>query len=251
MNCKLFGKILLLSGMISMFGYAEQEEIKPPAKKIAIFTANRAEKEFNEQMPIFEDMLIAQISDLGFEVISREVVLSAVGDLLKKSEKNKLDALLDEQTSTLRLSQNLGADYILFATFMGMDRETRHVNARGVEYDNYTYTLRASCRILDGNTGASLTANMVEPSRTIQQTKYSQTVSEGVVRELLGKASKSMSTYFEQKNLEGSIRDVDLAKSQVGFGIVISLNEVNFPQAEIDSEGHVNNLYIHDHNQSI
>ena len=218
----------------------EEKEVfpdDPSAKKVAIFTANRAEAELNDQMPVFEDMLISQVADLGFEVISREVVLSATGDLLKTPAKNELDALLDDQTSSLRLAQNLGADYLLFASFVGLDTEVRNVKAYGVDYENQVFTLRGTYRILDGNTGGSLTAGMVEPSRAIQQTKHSQTSTTGLMRELLAKASKEMAASLKQKNAQ--IREVQVAKEQVEFQILAMLNGLSFPEAEVDAEGNV------------
>ncbi len=218
----------------------EQDQDSPQApatRKVAIFSANRAEAELNDQMPVFEDMITSQVTDLGFEVISREIVVGATGDLLKREKKNSLDALLDDQTSSLRLAQNLGADYLLFATFLGLDSEVRSVNAYGVKYDNQVFTLRGSYRILDGNTGGSLTAGMVEPSRTIQQTEHSQTATTGLMRELLAKASKEMAAGLKQKTAQ--IREVQVAKEQVQFQIGISLNDINFPQAEIDADGNV------------
>ncbi len=218
----------------------EEKEVFPDApsvKKVAIFVANRAEAELNDQMPIFEDMITAQVTDLGFEVISREAVLGATGDLLKTASQNKLDAMLSDQTSSLRLAQNLGADYLLFASFMGLDTEVRAVNAYNVKYDNQIFTLRGSYKILDGNTGGSLTAGMVEPSRTIQQTKHSKTSTTGLMRELLAKASKEMAASLKQKTAK--IREVTAKKGQVQFHVKASLNGVTFPEAQVDAAGNV------------
>lgn len=223
--------------VIETYGQTEAFPSEPTVRKVAIFTANRAEAELNDQMPVFEDMITSQVTDLGFEVISREVVLGAVGDLLKREKKNDLDTLLDDQTSFLRLAQNLGADYLLFASFMGLDTEVRSVNAYNVKYENQIFTLRGSYKILDGNTGGSLAAGMVEPSRTIQQTKHSQTSTTGLVRELLAKASKEMAGNLKQKTAQ--IREVQGAKDMVSFQIEVSLNDVNFPQAVIDEAGNV------------
>ncbi len=229
--------ILKSRTVIETFEHDQPAVQTPATRKVAIFTANRAEAELNDQMPVFEDMITSQVTDLGFEVISREVVLGAVGDLLKRSKKNDLDTLLDDQTSSLRLAQNLGADYLLFASFIGLDTEVRSVKAYGVEYDNQQFTLRGTYKILDGNTGGSLTAGMVDPSRTIQQSKGSQTAATGLVRELLAKASLEIAAGLRQK--AATIRDVQVAKEQVQFQIGISLNDLNFPQAEIDEAGNV------------
>ncbi len=254
---RLMSGVVVFCCLLARIGFSEDavQESSPPAKAVAVFTANRGDKEMNDQMPVFEDMLTAQVTDLGLGIISREVVVGAVGDLLKQDEDNKfvsavekllkgdgktdLDSMLGDQTSALRLAQNLGADYLLFASFMGMDEEIRHVNAYDVEYDNYIYTLRASYRVLDGNTGASLTAGMVEPSRTIQQTKHSQTITTGLVRELLSKACSEIGNGLQQKLAEGKVGEVSVNKELVEFSVTVSLNDVNFPQAEILSDGRV------------
>ncbi len=234
---KLIVTFCIFSFLLSAGYSAETNRILP--KKVAFFVANRGGSQLNDQMPLFEDMITAQITDLGFEVISQEIVVNVVGDLPEKLKKNELDSLLDDQISALRLSQNLGADYILFASLMGMDKEQHFVNAYGVRYKNETYTLRASYRILDGNTGESLIAGMMEPNRTIQQTKHSTINTTGVIHELLAKASRELASDLEQKNYQKRIREIGISKNQVELQIEINLNNVNFPQAEIDKKGYV------------
>jgi hypothetical protein len=230
--------VFFLIGSIAACGSAA-DVTSPASKKVAIFVANRAKAELNDQMPVFEDMVTSQVTDLGFEVISREVVLGAVDDLLRQSGRNSLDAMLDDRTSSLRLAQNLGADYLLFVSFIGMDHEKRAVKAYGVSYDNYVYTLRGTYRILDGNTGGSLTSGMVEPTRSIQQTEHSETSAPGLIRELLAKASRDIASSLDTKHAGGQIKEVRAAREQVEFQIAASLNEVSFPKAEIDAEGNV------------
>ena len=247
---RLFIVSCILGLIFSTGGAAESD---PPApKKCAVFIANRADSDLNDQMPVFEDMITSQVTGLGLEVISREVVLSAVGDLrkqdknvffdaisglLKQWKKEDLDAVLDDQTSALRLAQNLGADYLLFASFTGLDQEKRSVDAYGVNYENTMYTLRATYRILDGNTGGSLVSGMVEPTRTIQQTKHSQTSATGLMRELMAKASREIASGLSTQTAK--IRDVKVADEEVEFQVGVSLNDVNFPGAVIDENGRV------------
>jgi len=207
------------------------------SKTVAIFLANRADDSLNDQMPVFEDMITGQLTGHGFEILSREIVIDAVGDLLQVPVENAQDALLGDQTSALRLSQNLGADYLLFASFMGLDTETRSVNAYGVSYQNEIHTLRASYRILDGNTGASIAAGNVTPTRTIQQSAHSQTSAPGLIRELLDKASREIAANLRQQEAQGRIRTVQTEDAQVEFTVSVSLNDVNFPEVVINDDG--------------
>lgn len=235
-------KMYLLSkaSLIALISYTMLSPILSMAQdahKVAIFVANRAGAELNDQAPVFEDLLIANVADKGFEVISREMILNAAGDLLQVSEPNELDRALSDQTSALRLSQNLGADYLLLATLMGMDKETRTVNAYGVNYENQLHTLRTSYRILDGNSGASITAGTSNPTRSIQQSQHATTSVPGLIRELLDKAGSDIAAQLGIKSTEGRIRTVDLAKEQVSFEVVVSLSDVMFPEVDIDDSG--------------
>lgn len=210
------------------------EKIAAP-KKAAIFIANRADSVMDDQVAILEDMVISQVSDLGFDVISREIVIDAVGGLTPRGKQNGLDAVLDDQTSALRLAQNMGADYLLFVSLIGMDEEQRSVHAYGVNFNNEIYTLRATYRILDGNTGGSISAGMVNPERVIQQTKHSHTLADGLFHELLAKASREIASAMETK----TVREVQVQNEQVSFEVVVSLNDINFPQAVVHEDGTV------------
>jgi hypothetical protein len=211
--------------------------VSQPAKKVAIYIANRLGDELNKQMPVFEDSLASKLANKGFALISREIVISAVGDLESKRVKNKLDRALDEQTSALRLAQNLGADYILFATIMDYSNEVRDVNAYGVEFKNYDYSLAASYRILSGATGETLIADMAQAQRTIQQTKHNQVKGTNVVGELIIEVATDLANQLIAKEESGDIRKVSLASDLVQMDIGVSMADLNFPEVIFENDG--------------
>lgn len=211
--------------------------VSQPAKKVAIFIANRGGPELNNQISVFEDSLTSQLADEGFGLVSREILISAVGDLESKSIKNKLDRELDDQSSVLRLAQNLGVDYILFATIMDYSHEVRNVNAYGVEFSNYDYSLTASYRILSGATGETLIADMAQAQRTIQQTKNNQVSVTNMVGGLIMRVSTDLTNKLIAKNESGDIRKVSLASDLVQMRIGVSMADLNFPEVILEADG--------------
>lgn len=219
-------------------GLSTEADLENPGpRKVAIFAANRSESGLNEQLPILEDLVAAKLTGEGFSVISRDIVLSVVGDLKKRSSINKLDAALDDQTSALRLSQNLGADYLLFVSILGHDVSSRRVNAYGISVLNLNNTLRTTYRIINGNTGGSLLADSFESTQTIQQTKYSTTDNPGIIRDLLNDAAGEMVSNLLKKTEAGKLQDVQLSRDAVEFGIAVGIADVNFPEIIEDSDG--------------
>ena len=221
-------------------------------KSVAIFTTNRAEAEYNEYIPILEDYVIANLSDSGFEIISRDIALGTARNLMKKTVKDEIldffkkdeaedvNRLLEDKSSILRLSQNLGANYILYITFAGIDLEVKNVRAYGVEYQNSEYRVNCTYRVLDGNTGGSLISGMVEPTKVTQTTSNSSTTyPTGVVRELLSLASSEMSNKLNSDLEKKSLKTVELDKRTVTFSISASIQNLSFPQVVISDEGKV------------
>jgi hypothetical protein len=221
--------LLLALSLSPISGFAVQ--------KVAIVVANRADAQLNSQTSVFEDLLVAEVTGLGFDIISRDMVLSAVGDLLSTPEQNELDATLSDQTSALRLSQSLGADYLLVGTILGLDTETRSSTAYGVSVQNNTHTLHTTYRVLNGSTGGSLAAGNISPSRAIQQSANSQISTPGLVRQLLVRASKEISAKLKVQKDAGAIRTVEVDKSLVEFNVAVSINGIQFPEIVRTDDG--------------
>ena len=90
---------------------------QPKARTVAIFIKNRARDVPDEKVMPLEDLVAGKISDAGYRVISREDVANSVkayatagpnvGTDVKLSAD--LDKLLSDNTSALRLAQNMGA----------------------------------------------------------------------------------------------------------------------------------------------
>ncbi len=101
-------------------------------RKTAIFVQN-VEPKLNSKVPFLEDLVASRVGGKDFAVISRADVLNAVKTYSTEkpaaSDRNalgtKLDQLLSDNSSALRLAQNMGADFILFVSIGSLEKSTR------------------------------------------------------------------------------------------------------------------------------
>jgi len=159
-------------------------DAKPkPARKTAIFVDNRAGAALNEVAPRFEDHVAARVSGDAYEIVSKEDVVKALktypqngGAVFKAlfdGERNALGTATDQQltdgTSALRLSQNIGADYLLMVAIDSLSSEAKRFKTADLDVLNRVYTLRATYKLLDGVTGGALGGLPVRASKTIRE----------------------------------------------------------------------------------
>jgi hypothetical protein len=166
---------MLLLGIGSVPAQAADQTTGDHAYTTAVFVTNRAGPEYDTQLPVLEDLLTAKLTDVGFSLLSRDLVVDAARKLDPAADQadETLSAQLADQSTALRLAQGMGADYILSASITSLSKQKRNVNAYGVQLANYTYTLRLSYKVVDANAGGSLTGGVVTATKTEQNTLHS------------------------------------------------------------------------------
>lgn len=181
-TARLFASLAVFAGSLvpgpvqSVF--AAEGDASPKNYKTAIFVSNRAGAEYDGQIPVLEDLLTANLSDIGFNIMSRELVIDAArkfdpATASAARPEDDLAAKLADQSSALRVAQGLGADYVLSASITSLTRKKRNINAYGVQLANYDYTLRLTYKIVDANNGGSLTGGVATSTKTEQNTVHS------------------------------------------------------------------------------
>ncbi len=177
-----------------------------PARKTAIFVDNRAGAQLNENVLRFEDHVSARVGGDAFEVISKEDVVKALkmypengGAVFKAlfdGERNALgtkeDRKLTGDTSALRLSQNMGADYLLMVALDSFNSETKHYKTAEIDVVNKVYTLRGTYKLLDGVTGGTIGGQPVRASKTIRESANLSVDNTDVTAELIEKLADSV-----------------------------------------------------------
>jgi PEGA domain len=167
-------------------------------RKTAIFVQNQ-EPKLNSKVPFLEDLVASRLGGKDFTVISRADVLNAVKaysvEKPTASDRNalgtKLDQLLSDNSSALRLAQNMGADFILFVSIGSLEKSTRKFkdDSIGVQTENTIHTLRTTYKVVEGYTGGALGGDVLKSAKTIRQTANLQIDDGDVVNELLEDAA--------------------------------------------------------------
>jgi len=195
-------------------------------RKVAIFVENRAGAALNDKVPVLEDFLTSRITEKGFSVISREIAINALktyptaeiaastakatkvevdtptgsaeagvgvasasaAQISVTSGMTKLDKLLSDSTSALRLAQNLGADYLLVASITTFAPPQIQKN-KELNTVIITHTLRVSYKVLEALEGGSLIGDVAKATKSTRSTEDNQTENPDIVNELLDDAA--------------------------------------------------------------
>lgn len=191
----LFAGCLALAGNLAG---AEKDAAASP-RKTAIFVQNRAGANLNDKVPFLEDQVASRIGGKDFAVISRDDVLNAVKvyptDQAAAPDRNslgtKLDRLLSDNSSALRLAQNMGADFVLFVSIGSYEKTARKFkdDSIGVEVNNAIHTLRVTYKVAEGYTGSALGGDALRSAKTVRQSANIQISEADVINELLEDAA--------------------------------------------------------------
>jgi len=139
-------------------------------------------------------------------------------------DTTKLDRALSDNTSALRLAQNLGADFILIPSLTTYGTEKKTYNGNGISTINVTHTMRVSCKIVEAGAGGALKGDMVTASKTIRQSGDLQVDSSEVVNELLADAAGQLADSLVRT--AGSLPTEVAKDKQVNFSIVCSMTDI-------------------------
>lgn len=206
-------------------------------KPTAIVVANRAGADFAGYIPVLEDFVQAEVDGAGFEVISPESVLQAVSNL-EGVGRTELDQTFSESTTAVRLADTLGARYILLATISSFGSEKRVIKAYGVDAKNQVFRLRGTYRVLDGTSGATLTAEPFQVEKVFQDTEYASTSSDDFGNELMSDAAKEIGWAFSNAVRKGDIRDVTpRSDATVNFYVQCTVQDMRVPDVVLGPGG--------------
>lgn len=199
----------------------------PPLRKTAIIVENRAGAAFNDKVSVLEDLLESRIAGEGYSVLSRDVVTRALKDystgVNPNGELTALDRSLEDNTSALRLAQNLGADFILVPSITTYGTEKKSYNGDGVVTVNVIYTLRVSYKIVEAGEGGAIRGGTVTATKTVRQTSGLSDEDNDVVNQLLDDAAGQLADAIA-KNAGSLPTEVAKAK-MVNFRVVCTMTD--------------------------
>jgi hypothetical protein len=127
-------------------------------------------------------------------------------------ETTKLDQALSDNTSALRLAQNLGADFILIPAITSYGTDRRTYNSDGISTINVIHNLRVGYKIVETGAGGEIKGDTVLASKTIRQTGSLQVDDSDVINELLDDAAGQLAETIVQS---ASLLPTTVAKDKV------------------------------------
>lgn len=223
-----------LAGVLAVAGFAQnvvaQEKAVPKIKKAAIFIFKRTPKIDEQKIKVLEDLLTAQVSDIGFQVLAPEVIVQSLKTAGQgKPDPKSLDAELAKKASAMRLAQNMGANLILLVYIDTYGTKT--VKYRGkpgsfipVNTDITTHNLRTTYRIAFAAEGAAVIGGRLLTQRKYRQTKNLTIENEDLINELLDDASQSLAAKIikaERAIDEGMIPEVEAVTVEINTQLVM------------------------------
>jgi len=180
----------------------QQDTPRDVQRKIAIIVQNRGSAAFNDKVPVLEDLVSSRVAGKGFSVISRDDVTRSLKDYSTGKDPNgelgALDRSLEDNSSALRLAQNLGADYILVPSIVSLGTEKKNYSGNGINTLNITHRLRVTYKIVEAGQGGAVRGGAFTSEKTIRQTPDLQTDSSDVINELLDDAAEQLADAIVQ-----------------------------------------------------
>lgn len=206
--------------------------------KCAIFVANRAERVDDRKVLAMQDLLTGYLTDKGFIVIAREDVANAVAGLNSSGPNRgndnlpgaQLDQILSNNTSALRLTQNLDADYVLMVTITTFGTDTQTYSGQGMNLKLIKNQMRASYRLLDGTTGGSTTAGVATATIEDRTDGRSQVSRQNVVDDLIDATAMDMARMLGQAASNARIAPPAMTGGEVPFTINCGVADLVFPE---------------------
>lgn len=208
--------VALFLGAGSVSGESSQQT--NVLRKAAIIVSNRAGSELDDKVDVLEDLVANGIAGDGFAIISRNDVAKALG-----GDATGLGQALDDQSSALRLAQNLGADFVVMPSISSLDHKTVDYKGEGIVTQNTTYTLRLGYRILEAGQGGALDGGTVTASKTIRQSAGVRTQDGGIVNDLLNDAAQQLVAKISSRS---QALPITVAKAQaVSFEVACTMTD--------------------------
>ena len=198
--------------------FAQQDDKQ--GLKAAIFVENRAGRSFDNKVAVFEDFITSRVAEKGFSVISREVVTDSLKTYSPGTTKeNKLDTLLSNNTSALRLAQMMNADYLIVASISSFGTEKKKFKGYGVETVNLVTNLRASYKILEGSQGSALATDTIMASKSERFTERSTVEDNDMMNMLLDEAACMIAESLGNKHIAPPSPKPDFAEITIACGM--------------------------------
>jgi hypothetical protein len=234
---------------------------KETQRKILIIVENRADASLNDKISALEDLVGSRVAGKGFSVVSRDVAVNALktyptlgvsattksattgqltsspdpitakaeteqtdsAHLAATPDTAQLDQALSDNTSALRLAQNLNVDYILIPAITSYGTEKKSYNGNGIQTLNVTHRLRVSYKIIEAGEGGAVRGGTVVSESTTRDTADLQVDSTDALNSLLDDAADQLADAI---TASGQSLPAEVAKAaMVNFQVACTMTD--------------------------
>jgi hypothetical protein len=227
MNKIMISLCMSVVTIISPLTVLSAEKAPDAPLRAAIFIQNRAGAEFTDKLDVLNDLLTTRLTEKGFSVIDRSVVVAKfreardlepalqrdVSTLEKAAEGSNGSGGIESAlsgASALRIAQMIGADYLVMASLTSFGQEIRTFKGEGTHFGSsnksYIYTLRISAKVLEGNQGGTVYGDTVSVAERVAVVENLRIESNDIVNKLLDAAALKVAENIGDKVQK--IRDV-------------------------------------------
>ena len=214
--------------------------------RMAIFVKQRPASVPAEKVSVFEDLVSADATGPGVEIVRREDVVNAVNRLAPAGanagtagpDAETVDRLLSDRTSATQLAAQMQADLILTASISQLQKSRRTLDdaSTGTATDVEQWTLATTYGVIDGVTGASLAASTVQSDFAKRDTKELK-VEVDVVDVLLRDAASRIGSAVRATVADARMRTAAAAPAEVKVTFRAVLADLSVPDVRKGENG--------------
>lgn len=214
---------------------------QPDTRTVAIFVKNvSGQKELDGKVDALESLVTAGASDGQLRIISRADAINTLASYASEGANAgdialpgaMLDKVLSNNTSAMRLAQNMGAEYVFVVTMSTYGQDERTVKAYGVERTSTEHKLCLTYTVLDCFIGASLVGDTIESSESVVA-DANRVERPDVLNKLLKDGAKKLVASLKRKTIP--VVSGELPRAQVA--IVCGAADLVVPGIFVDDKG--------------
>jgi curli biogenesis system outer membrane secretion channel CsgG len=223
-------------------GGAASAQAIPQRYSAAIFVKNRPADVSPEKVMVLEDYIAAQVDKFCFTTVSREDTLNAVARFATAGANvgtnidpaKDLDRILSDETSALRLAQQMGVDYILIASITAYINDRQQTEAYGATTDIRSAQLDVTYRLLGRVQGQVITSDSVTATEKVRQSpnlKQERDLIDVVIRRCAQEIGESVG----KRCSEATVTAPSTLPAEVPFRIVCTMQDMTIPGVVTDA----------------
>jgi len=212
--------------------------LAPASRPVAIFTTVGTTTTVGGKLPAFQNAFATRILGNGFTVIDPKTVTNAVSSLNAGSPANPVDAAFADQTSALRLAQNLGAQYLILLSFDSYGIDSRAFTGYGVNVLAKMATLRASYRVCDATHGGAFFGDTATAQQTVPETANLTVINDDLLNSLVDDVGSQLAESFTRK-ANGQFLPAAAPEGMVDFSVTCTMADLVIPDILRAPDGQV------------